>query len=102
MTATAETYSGRATGARYVVLAALCLAAIIAYIQRNSIGAFVIPIRGELEVGNEQAGAILGSFFWAYASSSCRRAGSSTTGAAGGRSVCFVPSGRCLPPWAPS
>jgi MFS family permease len=57
----------RATGARYVVLAALCLAAIIAYIQRNSIGAFEIPIREDLGLQKEQTGLILGSFFWAYA-----------------------------------
>src|SRR6516162_8245451 len=57
----------RATGARYVVLAALCLAAIIAYIQRNSIGAFEILIRSDLALQKEQTGLILGSFFWAYA-----------------------------------
>jgi MFS family permease len=49
------------------VLVALCLAAIIAYIQRNSIGAFEIPIRSDLVLRKEQTGLILGSFFWAYA-----------------------------------
>src|SRR6516164_5019116 len=55
------------TGVRYLVLSALCLAAIIAYIQRNSIGAFEISIREELSLRKERTGEIISSFFWAYA-----------------------------------
>jgi MFS family permease len=58
---------GFATGVRYIVLAALCLAAVIAYVQRNSIVAFESSIRADLGIEPAQSGVILGSFFWAYA-----------------------------------
>src|ERR1700687_2912652 len=67
MSATAETPTRRATGARYVVLVALCLAAVIAYVQRNSIVAFESTIRADLRIEPAQSGGILASFFWAYA-----------------------------------
>lgn len=52
---------------RYVVLAWLCLAATIAYIQRNSIAVAEKTIRTELNLTEGEMGLAIGAFFAAYA-----------------------------------
>lgn len=52
---------------RYLVLAALCCFAIIAYVQRNSIGVAESTIRAELGLSKEQMGQIMSGFFLTYA-----------------------------------
>lgn len=55
------------TSVRYLVLAALCAAALIAYVQRNCIGVAEEPIRLQLGVSKEQMGWTFSAFFLAYA-----------------------------------
>ena len=57
-----------ATNIRYQVLAWLCLASTLAYVQRNCVSVAESTIRGELELTKEQMGWILSGFFWSYAS----------------------------------
>lgn len=57
----------RRVAARYLLLAWLCLAAMIAYVQRNGIGVAESTIRQEFGLTKEQMGWILSSFFWTYA-----------------------------------
>ena len=52
---------------RYTVLAALCLAATIAYICRNSIGVAESTIRDELGLSEDAMAWVMSSFFLAYA-----------------------------------
>ena len=56
-----------ATRVRHVVLAGLCLAATIAYIQRNSLGVAESTIRDELVISKEAMGWIGSAFFASYA-----------------------------------
>lgn len=55
------------TRVRYGVLAWLCAAAVIAYIQRNCIGVAEEAIRVDLELTREQMGQVMGAFFLTYA-----------------------------------
>jgi MFS family permease len=52
---------------RYVVLGWLCLAAMIAYIQRNSIGVAESTMREELRLSEKQMGWAMSAFFVSYA-----------------------------------
>ncbi len=52
---------------RYLVLVWLCLAATIAYVQRNSLGVAESTIRGELGISERAMGWIQGAFFLTYA-----------------------------------
>ena len=60
--------TGSPSKVRYQVLAWLCLAATLAYIQRNCVSVAESTIRGELALTKEQMGWILSGFFWSYAS----------------------------------
>jgi sugar phosphate permease len=57
----------RASSVRYQVLAALCLAAAIAYLSRNAFGVAEDSYRGELGIDVERSAVILSSFYIAYA-----------------------------------
>src|SRR5262245_54375238 len=57
----------RPTLVRYGVLAALCLAATIAYVQRNSIGVAERTIRDDLRLSKEQMGQVMSAFLLGYA-----------------------------------
>jgi len=59
--------SDRPTSVRYVVLAWLCAAAAIAYLQRNCIGVAVSSIQSDLGLTKYQMGLMLSSFYWTYA-----------------------------------
>jgi len=52
---------------RYLVLGWLCLAATIAYVQRNSIGVAESTIRADLGLSEDDMGIVLGAFFATYA-----------------------------------
>lgn len=56
-----------ATWVRYRVLAALCSAAIVAYIHRNSLGVAEKTIRQDLGLTETQMGYVLSAFFLTYA-----------------------------------
>jgi ACS family glucarate transporter-like MFS transporter len=51
---------------RYRVLACFCVAATVAYIDRNGLGVAVPVVRAELGLSREQMGWVLGSFFATY------------------------------------
>src|SRR5262245_32632203 len=55
------------TQVRYLVLATLCLAAMLAYIPRNCIGVAEQDIRGELGLSEFDMGWVMSSFFITYA-----------------------------------
>jgi sugar phosphate permease len=55
------------TRVRYLVVAALCLAAALAYVQRNSYGGAETTIRGELHLTPDQTGDAASLFFLSYA-----------------------------------
>jgi MFS family permease len=57
----------RATQVRYLVLAALCVATTIAYIDRGCISVAEKDIRDELSLTSDQMGVLLGAFFATYA-----------------------------------
>lgn len=57
----------RPTYTRYIVVAALCVAAAVAYIQRNSYGGAETIIRGELHLTPAQTGDAASLFFLLYA-----------------------------------
>jgi MFS family permease len=52
---------------RVLVLGWLCLAAAIAYLQRNAIGVVAIPIRAEFRLDERQMGWIMSAYYWCYA-----------------------------------
>lgn len=56
-----------ATHVRYVVAAALCLAAVAVYIQRNSISVAEERIRSDLSLEYSQMGLVMSAFFFSYA-----------------------------------
>jgi sugar phosphate permease len=58
---------GPTTHVRFGVLAVLCAAALIAYIQRNSIGAMEQVIGAELGLDKKQMGLVMSAFFLSYA-----------------------------------
>lgn len=55
------------TGVRYLVLAGLCLAGMIAYVHRNSIGVAEQDIRADLGLSEKQMGLVMSAFFATYA-----------------------------------
>jgi sugar phosphate permease len=57
----------RPTPVRYVVLAALCFAAVIAYVHRSCLSVPERSIRRDLDLDKEDMGAILGVFYFGYA-----------------------------------
>lgn len=59
--------SVRTTDARYVVLGAFCLAAMIAYMQRTAIGVVAGNIRSDLGLSLETMGAVMSGYYWTYA-----------------------------------
>lgn len=63
-TRTADT---RPSQIRWVILAALCLAATAAYMQRQCLGTVEKPIREELILTKDEMGSLLSSFFVTYA-----------------------------------
>jgi len=67
MTLLIQAPPARATRGRYVVLAALCLATAIAYIDRGCISVAEKDIRDQLALTPDQMGVLLGAFFVTYA-----------------------------------
>lgn len=57
----------RPTRTRYVVLAALCAAAALAYFVRNGVTPAESTIRADLGLSKEQSGWLTSAFFWSYA-----------------------------------
>ncbi len=55
------------TGVRYRTVAWLSVAAVLAYLCRNSIGAAESTIRSGLKFSESESGWFLGAFFWTYA-----------------------------------
>jgi MFS family permease len=53
--------------ARYVVLAALCMVALIAYVQRNSIGVAEKAMSDEMGLNKHQMSWVISAFFLTYA-----------------------------------
>jgi MFS family permease len=64
---TRQTTPRAATRVRYLVLAWLCLAATIAYVQRNSLSVAESTIRAELGLSEDAMGMAMGAFFLVYA-----------------------------------
>ena len=58
---------GRTTWVRYQVLAALCLAAAIAYTGRSCLGVAADVVGAELELSLTQMATAMSAFFWGYA-----------------------------------
>lgn len=52
---------------RYIVLAGLCMAAVLAYITRNAISVAESTVRADLHLTKEQSGWLMSLFFWSYA-----------------------------------
>src|SRR5262249_16243543 len=52
---------------RYAVLALLCAAAVIAYVQRSAISVPAGAIQNELEITDRHIGRVMGSWYWGYA-----------------------------------
>jgi len=52
---------------RFIVLAGLCMAAVLAYITRNAIGVAESTVRADLHLTKEQSGWLMSLFFWSYA-----------------------------------
>jgi sugar phosphate permease len=55
------------TRVRYAVLATLCAAALLAYVQRSSIGVAEGALRADLGLTMTQSGAVMSAFFLTYA-----------------------------------
>jgi ACS family D-galactonate transporter-like MFS transporter len=55
------------THVRFIVLAALCTAAALAYFVRNGVTPAESTIRAELGISKEQSGMLTSAFFWSYA-----------------------------------
>ena len=62
-----KTKGDRPSRVRYWVLVALCLAAFVAYVQRNSIGVAEEHIRNDLNLSKKQMGWVISAFFLTYA-----------------------------------
>ncbi len=58
---------GRSSRIRFVVLAWICAAAAIVYIQRTAMGVVKSGMARELTLDDSQLGWIMSSFYWAYA-----------------------------------
>ena len=55
------------TNARFIALSGLCIAAVMAYVTRNAIGAAESTVRADLGLTKEQSGWLMSMFFWPYA-----------------------------------
>lgn len=67
MTTAAPSLAASPTWVRYQVLAWLCVATTIAYIDRGCIQVVVDPIRTDLDISESAMGWVLAAFFAAYA-----------------------------------
>lgn len=56
-----------ATHVRYIVVASLCAATVIAYVLRSCMNTLNEPISKELALSDQQMGFVMGSFFLGYA-----------------------------------
>src|SRR3954469_3474637 len=52
---------------RFLVLAGLCVAALLAYVTRNAISVAESTVRADLHLSKEQSGWLMSLFFWSYA-----------------------------------
>jgi len=52
---------------RYLVLSFLCLATVIAYVQRSALGVPAKTIETELGLGPQDMGLVMGTWYWLYA-----------------------------------
>ena len=52
---------------RATVLSFLCLATVIAYVQRAALGVLSKPIEAELGISQSEMGLIMGTWYWVYA-----------------------------------
>lgn len=59
--------SNRSNAVRFAVLAWFCLAAIVVYLQRASIGVMEQTIRDEFEVSRTEMATVMSGYYWAYA-----------------------------------
>lgn len=59
--------SAKPLGRRYVLLFWLCLAAMIAYIQRMAIGVAAPEIQSSLGLSEPAMGVVMSAYYWAYA-----------------------------------
>lgn len=59
--------SQRTNDARYVVLGAFCLAAMIAYMQRTAIGVVAGNIRSDFGLSTGAMGFVMSGYYWTYA-----------------------------------
>ena len=57
----------RPTRARFTVIAAICLAATVAYMGRNCLGVASKNVRADLGIDVGEMGWVMSAFFWAYA-----------------------------------
>jgi MFS family permease len=64
---TGEKSSMKPTRVRFLVLAALCGAAALAYFVRNGVTPAESTIRADLQLSKEQSGMLTSAFFWSYA-----------------------------------
>jgi sugar phosphate permease len=55
------------TRTRFLALAGLCMAAVLAYITRNALGVAESTVRADLALTKEQTGWLMSMFFWPYA-----------------------------------
>ncbi|MEY4940488.1 MAG: putative sulfoacetate transporter SauU [Verrucomicrobiota bacterium] len=59
--------TGAASRTRFMVLAGLCGAAVLAYTTRNALGVAESTVRADLALTKEQTGWLMSLFFWPYA-----------------------------------
>lgn len=59
--------ASRPTPIRYLVLAWLCLAAVVAYLERSALAVPAKAIQHDLHLTSGQMGVLMSLFFWAYA-----------------------------------
>jgi ACS family D-galactonate transporter-like MFS transporter len=55
------------TRTRYVVITAICMAAVVAYMGRNCLGVASESVQADLGIGIGQMAWVMSAFFWAYA-----------------------------------
>lgn len=67
MTAQPAHSTAQPTRVRYVIMAWLSMAAVLAYFCRNAIGVAESSIRSDLTLSEWEMGWFLGAFFWTYA-----------------------------------
>lgn len=59
--------NARPTWVRYLVLVWLCLAAVVAYLERSALAVPASAIQRDLNLDSGQMGVLMSLFFWAYA-----------------------------------